>query len=72
MCTVTHSNNHGNIFGHIFALKSISISLYPTYGEYINFSYGFMTADFPWFNSWFGYALSDAADYTPNGYLLFY
>ena len=72
MCTVVHSNNHGNIFGHIFALKAISISLYPTFGEYINFCYGFMTADFPWLNSWFGYELSDGSDYTPPGFLLFY
>jgi hypothetical protein len=72
LCTVRHSNNHGNILGHIFALKTISISLYPTFGEYINFSFGFMMADLPWLNSWFGYMLSDDSDQTPPGFLLYF
>lgn len=72
LCTVTHSNNHGYIMGHIFALKTVSISLYPTYGEYINYSYGYMTADLPYINKWVGELLSDSSDDTPLGYLLFY
>ena len=72
LCTVPHSNNHGSIVGHVFALKAVSISLYPTFGEYINYGYGFMTADFPWLNSWLGYVLSNDSDDTPLGYLLYY
>ena len=71
-CTVPHSNSHGDIMGHIFAIKTISIALYPTYGEYINFCFGFMTADLPWINTWMGNMLSDASDYSPHGYLLYY
>lgn len=32
LCTVTHSSNHGYIMGHIFAIKTLSIALYPTFG----------------------------------------
>jgi hypothetical protein len=72
LCTVTHSSNHGYIMGHIFAIKTVSISLYPTFGEYINYAYGYMTADLPWLNSWLGKLLSDGSDYSPLGYRLYY
>lgn len=72
LCTVVHSSNHGYIMGHIFALKTVSISLYPTYGEYINYCFGYMTADFPWLNAWIGRELSDTSDYAPLGYRVFY
>lgn len=58
--------------GHIFAIKSLSIALYPTFGEYVNYCYGFMTADLPWLNAWLGNMLSDSADYSPMGYELYY
>lgn len=72
LCTVTHSSTHGHIMGHIFAIKSISIALYPTFGEYVNYCYGFMTADLPWLNAWLGKMLSDSADYSPLGFRLYY
>lgn len=40
--------------GHVFALKVVSIVLYPTFAEYINYCYGFMTADMPWLNAFIG------------------
>ena len=39
------------IAGHIFALKSLSAVVFPTFAEYVNFCLGFMTVDLPWLNS---------------------
>lgn len=72
LCTVPHSNDHGYMIGHLFAMKVIAISIYPTFGEYINYCYGFMMADMPWLNEWFGYHLSDPSDITPLGYSIYY
>ena len=49
--TVPSSLDKGNLIPHILALKCPALILYPMSAEYINFCYGFMTADLPWINS---------------------
>jgi hypothetical protein len=70
--TVPNSPNIGNIIPHILSLKVGALILYPTYLEYINFCYGFMFADFPWLNSYFGSNLGDPRDKLPEPYSFFY
>ena len=53
-------------------MKCAALILYPTYSEFINFCYGFMSADFPWLNAYIAQYLVDISDDTPNPYLLFY
>lgn len=60
--TVPYSPNIGNIIGHVFALKTGGMILYPTYAEYIDFCYGFTTADLPWLNKTFGELFGDISD----------
>ena len=50
LLTVPTSHNLGQIIPHILALKTGALILYPTYGEYVDFCSGFMTADLPWAN----------------------
>lgn len=49
-CLSLYSRNL-EIVGHVLALKTISLVVYPTYAEYVNFCLGFMVVDFPWLNS---------------------
>jgi hypothetical protein len=65
LATVPKSPNIGNIIPHILAFKVGALLLYPTYIEYINYCTGFMYADFPWLNKFFGSNLSDGRDYSP-------
>lgn len=41
------------------------------YMEYMDYCYGFLTADLPWLNTLTSY-LSSNSDLSPNSYLLFY
>jgi hypothetical protein len=70
--TVPNSPNIGNIIPHILSLKVGALLFYPTYLEYINFCYGFMLADLPWLNDYFGYNLGDPRDIQPEAYSIFY
>lgn len=72
LLTVPLSLNMGNIIPHILAFKVGALLLYPTFMEYIQFSSGFMAADFPWLNFTFGNALSDSRDESPVPYSVFY
>lgn len=72
LATVPKSTDIGNIMPHIFAFKVGALLLFPTYFEYINYCSGFMYADFPWLNRFFGEKLSDSRDTTPDPYSLFY
>ena len=47
-CFMTRTDDRGSIIPHIFSLKCGALALYPTYAEYVNYCYGFMTADLPW------------------------
>lgn len=64
-CLSPRSRDRGSIIPHIFALRCGALALYPTYAEYVNFCYGFMTADLPWLNSYFGSKLANANDVIP-------
>lgn len=57
---------------HIMAFKVGALLLFPTYIEYINYCSGFMYADFPWLNRFFGETLSDKRDISPAPYSLFF
>ena len=62
----------GQLIPHILFLKTPVLMVYPSYAELINFCSGFMVADFPWLNDYFGANLSEPTDKTPLPYLLFY
>lgn len=64
--------DRGDIIPHIQAIKCGALALYPTYTEYINFCYGFMLADLPWFNSFFGNTLANVSDNVPSPYLMYF
>lgn len=72
MCTVTVAQDHGEILGHVFAMKAVAIGLYPMFGEYVDWGFGFMTADWPWAAGRIGTLLGDSSDVTAPGYLLFF
>lgn len=59
ICLVPATYNKGEIIPHVMAIRIGALALYPTYPEYINFCYGFMTTDLPWFNDFFGSVLSN-------------
>ena len=42
-----------------------------TYMEYMDYCFGFLTADLPWLNTFTSF-LSSSSDLSPNSYLLFY
>jgi hypothetical protein len=62
----------GELVSHILLLKTPVLAVFPCYAELINYCSGFMLADLPWLNSFFGELLSDPRDSTPSPYLLFY
>ena len=66
------SKERGSILPHILAIKCAALSLYPTFSEYINFCSGFMTADIPWFNQYFGTKFGDSLDLSPHPIRLHY
>lgn len=66
------SEDRGEIFPHILALKCGALALYPTYFEFIDYCYGFMTLDLPWLNDFFASIISEPSDITPEPYLVYY
>ena len=72
LITAPRSSNLGNIIPHILAFKVGALLLFPTYFEYINYCSGFMYADFPWLNRFFGEKLADQRDIEPDAYSIFY
>ena len=48
-CLGMYSRN-AELVGHCLALKTVSLVVYPTYAEYVNFCLGFMVVDLPWLN----------------------
>jgi hypothetical protein len=40
-----NSKERGSIIPHIFSIKCAALAVYPTYAEYVNYCYGFMTGD---------------------------
>lgn len=67
-----HNGDYGQIIPHILCMKTGALLLFPVQVEYINYAKGFMVADFPWLNSYFGAALSQESDYSPLPYQLHY
>ena len=49
-CLGLYSRNI-EIFGHALALKTMSLVVFPSYAEYVNFCLGFMAVDLPWLNN---------------------
>ena len=72
LATVPESLNPGNIIPHVLAFKIGALLLFPTFMEYIQYCSGFMYADFPFLNAFFGSKLSDARDESPEPYAFFY
>ena len=53
-------------------MKVGALILFPTYIEYIDYSRGFMAADLPYLNDYFGSVLSDSSETVPLPYAVFY
>ena len=66
------SRDKGRVIAHVLFLKTPALMIYPSYSELIDFCSGFMIADLPWFNQFFGNALSDPRDSSPLPYRLFF
>ena len=71
-CVMPHSKNRGQIIGHVFALKCGALGLYPSYGEFVSYCYGFMMADLPWFNQQLGEAMGRRDDLLPYPHAMYY
>lgn len=71
-CFVSQTDDRGSVIPHIFSLKCGALALYPTYAQYVNYCYGFMTADLPWFNQDIGTKLGNPNDHKPDPYTLYY
>ena len=56
----------------MLSLKGGALILYPTYKEYAEFCWGFMTADLPWANSFFGGVFGQDGDLTPFPFKVFF
>lgn len=71
-CLMPATKNRGQIAAHIFALKCGGLALYPTYGEFLSYCYGFMAADFPWLNSQFERVAGRQYDLIPKPHAMYY
>lgn len=69
---IPETKNRGQIIAHIFAIKCGGLALYPTYGEFVNYCYGFMMADLPWLNGIFGEAFGKDDDIIPGPHAMYY
>ena len=58
--------------GHILALKTFSLVVYPSYAEYVNFCSGFMAVDLPWLNAMLPSSFANYYDWSPSGYLFYF
>ena len=67
-----HFSRHAEISGHLFALKTIPLLVYPTFAEFINFSLGFMTVDMPWLNEMLPEVMSQSTDLSPKGFFFYF
>jgi hypothetical protein len=62
----------GQIVPHVLAMKMPALLMYPMYVEYVEYGYGWMSADFPWANAFFASVVSDAGDNIPEVYGVMY
>lgn len=60
------------IAGHLLAIKTMPLVVYPTYAEYVNFSLGFMAADLPWITKMLPESFFNTLDTMPMGYLFYF
>ena len=58
--------------GHCLSLKTVSLVVFPTYAEYVNFCLGFMVVDLPWLNGLLPESFANPYDAFPTGYLFFF
>jgi uncharacterized membrane protein len=56
----------------MLALKTLSLVVFPTYAEYVNFCLGFMVVDLPWLNNLLPSLMTNEFDTTPTGYLFYF
>lgn len=70
-CLGMYSRNI-ELVGHLLALKTVSLVVYPTYAEYVNFCLGFMVVDLPWLNYYLPDSFANGFDTMPMGYLFFF
>ncbi len=69
--SVPQSDDQGEIISHVFLLRCGGIIFSLTYMEYMDYCFGFLSADLPWLNLLTA-NLAASADLSPNSYLLFY
>ena len=70
-CLGMYSRNV-ELAGHCLALKTVSLVVFPTYAEYVNFCMGFMVVDLPWLNNLLPEVFANPYDLCPTGYLFFF
>jgi hypothetical protein len=71
-CTVPTTKDAGEIIPHVLLMKVPAMVIYPSFGGYINYCYGFSMVDFPMFNSYFSETLTQQLDRSPPSYKMFY
>jgi len=53
-------------------MKVPAMVIYPSFGAYINYCYGFSLIDLPIFDNYFSSVLTNTADQTPASFQMFY
>lgn len=46
--------DRGELAAHVLLVKSAALMVYPSYAEMVDYCWGFMVADLPWTNEYFG------------------
>jgi hypothetical protein len=62
----------GEIIPHILLMKVPAMVIYPSFGGFINYCYGFSLIDIPFLNSFFSLALTNQSDQSPPSFKMFY
>ena len=71
-CCLGMYSRNVELVGHCLALKTVSLVVYPTYAEHVNFCLGFMVVDLPWLNKLLPEVFANTFDTAPTGYLFYF
>lgn len=69
---VPQTKDAGEVISHILLMKVPAMVIYPSFGGFIDYCYGFSLIDFPFLNNFFSLALTNQSDQSPPSFKMFY